>query len=692
MNSETLFHFVFESAQDSIFVKDQNLRYLHVNPAMERLMGMPAGEIVGKTDHELFGVQAGEQIRAADLKVLAGEVFQGEDIFDVQGKMMAFSVVKTPLRDEQGQVVGVCGIARDITAQKAALQILNESEQRLRTLFENASDLIQAVAPDGRILYANRAWQEALGYREEELASLRITDIFAPHCREHCLMVFEQVMKGERIGRVTTTFLTKSQSYLEVEGAISPNILNDKVVSTVGIFRDITEHKRIESALRESEERYRTIFETAAVSIWEEDFFAVKAAVDELRAQGVTDFRAYLEKHPQFIEQAASRIWVRDVNPMTLRMFGAESKEQLLGQISKIFVPETQEILREEILAIAEGQTFFQGETINRTLQGGRLDVLLTITFPTQPEQFHNVLVSLMDISARKQAERESEVQRVYFQQLFENAPVAIALLDTQDRVVRINRAFQQLFGYTPEEAVNRPINDLIIPEALVNEATGLSMAVFGGSTIQKETYRMRKDRSAVPVQVYAAPIQVKGEIVGGYAMYVDLSDRKQKELKLEYVSSHDALTGLFNRAYFENEMRRLEEALILPVSILVGDVDGLKITNDRLGHAMGDELLRAAALILKKTFRSEDVVARIGGDEFAVLLPNTSVEVAERLLLRVEEGVKAYNTAHPILPLSISLGVATAMSPMPLHQLFQEADRRMYAQKEINRARMKNR
>lgn len=690
MGTDSLFHFVYESAQDSIFVKNDLLQYMQVNPAMLKLLNLPVEEVIGKTDLELFGTETGTKFQAIDRRVLNGEIVITEDVFDVNDRQVVFSVVKTPLRDENGNIIGVCGIARDITEQKAAHQLLHESEQRLRTLFDNASDLIQAVSHNGKILYANRAWKEALGYSDEECQNLRIYDIFAPDCREHCLSLFDRVMHGERLGQVTTTFVTKKGQPLEVEGAISPNVLDGQVISTVGIFRDIGERKRIENALRESEERYRKIFETAAVSIWEEDFYLVKVAVNELRGQGVTDFRKYLDEHPQFLEQAAQHITIRDVNEATLRMFGAESKEHLLGNITKIFVPETQDILREEIIAIAEGKTYFEGETVNRTLSGEKIDVLLTISFPTETEKFHSVLVSLMDIRSRKQAERESEIQRVYFQQLFENAPVAIAMLDKRDCVKRVNRAFQKLFGYTPEEAVDRPINDLIIPDALVEEATGLSMAVFGGSVIQKETYRMRKDRTVVPVQVYAAPIEIEGEIVGGYAMYVDISDRKLKEQKLEYISSHDALTGLFNRAFFESELRRLEDHQYMPVSILVGDVDGLKLTNDRLGHAMGDELLRAAGQILKKTFRSLDVVARIGGDEFAVILPNTNVNVAERLLQRVNDGIKSYNDSHPLLPLSISMGVATAISPMPLNQLLQEADRRMYAQKEMNREKKK--
>ena len=688
MNSNALLSAIFESAQDSIFVKDLSLRYIQVNPAMGRLLQLPSEQIIGKTDAELFGDEAARLINDVDRRVLGGEIVSFEDHFPIHGKLHTFSVVKTPLRNEQGEIIGLCGIARDITPEKEAQQQLLENELLFRDLFDNATDLIQSVAADGRFLFVNRAWQEALGYSAEDVKNLRVFDIFAPECQDHCTSIFKRLFAGEKVDTVVTTFLRKDGMPIEVEGVLNKTERDGRVISTVGIFRDISERKRIESALRESEERYRKIFETAGVSIWEEDFSAVKSALDELRAQGVRDFRTYLEEHPQFLQKAAASILVRDVNQTTLRMFGAQSKEQMLGELNKIFVPETMEILKEEILAIAEGRTFFEGETINQTLQGERKYIWLTITFPQERTRFRSVLVSLIDISKIKEAEREIELQRVYFQQLFENTPVAIAMYDSQDRIVRINRAFEKLFGYTPEEVEGKHFNELIIPPELEDEASGLSIAVFGGSAIQKETYRMRKDRTHVPVVVYSAPIELDGEIVGGYAMYVDISDRKLKEQKLEYLSSHDTLTGLFNRAYFENEMRRLEGERIVPVSILVGDVDGLKSVNDRLGHAMGDELLRAAATILKKSFRSVDVVARIGGDEFAIILPEANHEVAERSLRRVQEGIDAYNQTHPLLPLSISMGSATTTVSVPLSDLMREADRRMYDQKALKQAR----
>jgi diguanylate cyclase (GGDEF)-like protein/PAS domain S-box-containing protein len=694
IKQDILFHAIFESAQDGIFVKDGSLRYIQVNPAMERLLGLPRGAIVGRDDEELFGKEVAQQFQKGDRQVLQGKEFSCEDSLEINGQFYVFSVVKTPLRDSKGKIIGICGIARDITLQKQAENALRESETHFRELFENASDLIQSIGPDGRFLYVNRAWQETLGYSAHEIQHLSIADVLAPECREHCLNLFQRVLSGEKAELVTATFLTKDKQRIEVEGSISNRWVGGKIVATVGIYRDLSKRVAYEKALRESEARYRNIFETAAVSIWEEDFSAVKAAIEELRQQGITDFERYLDEHPQFLHLAAQSIRVLDVNQTTLQMFEAQRKEELLDNLTKIIPPDAITILREEILAIAQGKTAFASETSNYTLKGKRIDVLIAITFPPPEdrEAFHRVLVTLMDITARKQVEREIEKQRVLFQQLFENTPVAIAMLDTQDRLVRVNRAFESLFGYTQTEVVGRYINDLIIPPERIEEASGLSLALFSGATIAKETVRMRKDQSLVPVQVYAAPIQIGEDVVGGYAIYLDLTDRKQKEQKLEYLSSHDALTDLYNRAYFEDSLSRCENENLLPVSILVADVDGLKRVNDELGHSAGDELLRSAAEILRASFRAQDVVARIGGDEFAVLVPGADEPIAEQLLRRITSNLKRYNLSHPQSPVHLSYGIATATQPLPLAQLFSQADRKMYEHKAHKRSRQRAR
>src|SRR6267142_1189888 len=174
-----------------------------------------------------------------------------------------------------------------------------------------------------------------------------------------------------------------------------------------GTIQDITEQKRAEAEVRESERRYRYIFQSTGVSIWEQDFSQVKDAIDDLKAKGVQDFRQYLATHPAFVQQAISMVKIIDVNAATVKLFEAQSKDELLVSLHKIFLPEAEEMFAGELIAIAEGGTNFESETVLQTLNGDKLTVLFTMTFPRQPAKLNSVLVSIMDITERKRTEEE---------------------------------------------------------------------------------------------------------------------------------------------------------------------------------------------------------------------------------------------------------------------------------------------
>src|SRR5262245_44474793 len=198
-----------------------------------------------------------------------------------------------------------------------------------------------------------------------------------------------QVESGDELGRL----------------AVRVNAMADALLESTG-------------RLRNSETRYRGIFETVGVSIWEADFSALKAAVDRLKGQGVGALRQHLAAHPEFVQQAISLARLVDVNEATLKLFAAESKDELFESLPKVFVAETGKVFAEVILAVAEGREAFEAEMVLQTLKGETLTVLFTIKFPRVPAEFDTVLVSMTDVTEIRRAEEERRAHLRFFENM----------------------------------------------------------------------------------------------------------------------------------------------------------------------------------------------------------------------------------------------------------------------------------
>ena len=181
------------------------------------------------------------------------------------------------------------------------------------------------------------------------------------------------------------------------------------------------------------------------------------------------------------------------------------------------------------------------------------------------------------------------------------------------------------------------------------------------------------------------------GHVVGIVGIGRDITERKQLEDKLSYLSTHDVLTGLYNRAFFEEALTKLERSDRYPVSVMIIDIDKMKYTNDTQGHAAGDELLRRTAAVLGLPFGKDDVIARFGGDEFAVLLPQTDERAAALALDRLRFRLQEHNRTYHGEPLSLSMGVTTALEYGVLTQTITRADQQMYLDKHARYNRLDN-
>jgi len=294
------------------------------------------------------------------------------------------------------------------------------------------------------------------------------------------------------------------------------------------------------------------------------------------------------------------------------------------------------------------------------------------------------IVATGIDITERKNQEEKLKQQKAYFEQLFNNSTEAIVLLDNKHRVMKINKKFESMFGFKEPELINKNLDDFIIPENLLETGKSYTQKVKQGEKVVGEGIRKTKSGKEINVYLQGFPIKLSDGQIGIYALYKDITERKKREEQIQYLSFHDEMTGLYNRRYFENELKRLEFSRKYPITIVIGDLDGLKIINDNYGHQKGDEYLINMADLLKSAARVEDIVARIGGDEFAVVLPTTNQKEAKRFCQRIQKNIKNFNKDKNLVkPLSISLGFEVMKdSSQSLDKVFNEADQKMYINK----------
>jgi diguanylate cyclase (GGDEF)-like protein/PAS domain S-box-containing protein len=292
-----------------------------------------------------------------------------------------------------------------------------------------------------------------------------------------------------------------------------------------------------------------------------------------------------------------------------------------------------------------------------------------------------------IDITDRKTLYDALQKQNVYFASLFESAPEAIAILDAQDHIMRINGQFTALFGYTEEEAVGQDINALIVPEELSEEGEMLCTKVSSGEGVRAESLRRHKDGHTFWVSLSATRFSVGDEPGKVYAMYQDISARKRAEDDLRALLLVDELTGLPNRrAFITLSEQRLKLAIRMERDVLMIfiDVDHLKHINDTWGHLAGDRALIDTARVLKESCREADIIARLGGDEFVALMTVDSDQTAELVCERIKARVELHNLETPRgHPLSLSVGATRTKSEgTMLADLLAQADTALYEQK----------
>jgi len=501
-----------------------------VNQAWEELTGYSHDEVVGRTPLELnLWADPAQRKNLVETVQKAGKTRTVMQIRQRSGEIhdLLMSAETIHLAGEDYLIT----LAQDITEHREAELALRTSEERYRDMVENISDLICTHDLQGRILSVNRAAVELTGYALDELIGKNLRDFIPPE-NHPTFQSYLSTIQNEKRASGLIIFLTKNgerriweyHNTLRAEGVPNPIVR--------GYARDITEQRRAEKESKDRETRYRSLFEDSPVSLWEEDFSAVKQRLDALRAEGVTDFRAYFASHPQVVAECASLVKVLDVNKMTMILHGAVRKEELLADLSQVFGDPTYSKFADELSMIAEGNHQFEWEGLNQTLSGEKLAVNLRWSVvPGHEQTLDRVIISLVDVTERKRAEAE----RATLQDMIERSRNELYVFDAETlRFQYVNGGALRNLGYSLEQMRS------FTPLDLKTEYTEASFRETIQPLLRHETERLvfetvhrRANGSTYPVEVFLQ-LLTTGERELFLAVINDITHRREAEKKLQ--------------------------------------------------------------------------------------------------------------------------------------------------------------
>ena len=461
-----------------------------------------------------------------------------------------------------------------------------------------------------------------------------------------------------------------------------------------------------------------SVFDLAPVSLWLEDYSGLKKLFDRWRAEGVTDLAAHLDADMAHVRECMAQFRVLRVNQQTLALFAAPDQDALMVGLASVFRDDMAGSVKHELAQLWQGRLSFDNHTVNYTLDGRRLDVHVRVrVLPGHEEAWDRVLVSLEDESERLAADRERAESERYARGLFDHSPVSLwvedfsvvkNLLDgvraqgigdfktflkvhpdfvarcmQEIRVIDVNQQTLRMFGASSKDVLLNNIGRVFRGEMHESFAEQLQ-DLWDGKTFQQRevvNYSLAGDAVNIHMQ-FSVPDSNLHDWGLVLLSLVDITARKKAEAYLEYLGKHDVLTQLRNRAFYAEELNRLTRKGPWPLSVIAIDLNGLKAVNDEQGHAAGDSMLRRVGEVLAKAVDAPACAARIGGDEFSVLLPGIDERGAVALHDRVISMLELNNQFYPGQHLSLAMGIASCQSGDAVEAMIHRADQAMYAEK----------
>ena len=522
-----------------VFVKDEQLRYFLANDATCKLAGVPREDLLGKTDFNFLPKKIAQKIREVDEKVFkTGRTMLVEEHLDVGKGLLTFTSHKSRFTDPATGRKYLVGVAHDITERLKNEQALKESESRYRTLIESAEDHIFQINDSMVILSMNSSAARALGDKRSKLVGLKVKDIFPPPVAARFEMSLREVFSTAKgLVRESTMIVGERQRWINTR--LSP-ITDDKdrVVSVLGVTRDITDRKQMEDALRESEIHYRALFEDSPISLWEQDFSEVKRYIDRLRESGTENIRAYFDNHPEAVTKCASLVKLLNINKTTLEIYGAASIEDFRDGLNTVFTDKSLAVFKEELLFFFTGGTMFEDETESITLRGEKRHTLIrACVAPGYEKTLKKVLVSVVDITERKRVESTM----LFLSSITKQTKDAIIVTDEAFKITYMNEAAEELYGYTLDDLKGKiPVllNVEPIAEAIEKD---IKKTVSSGKVWTGSHRHRRKDGSTFICEFQISPLlDIQERIYSYVSVQRNITDRRRLEAELLNISARE--------------------------------------------------------------------------------------------------------------------------------------------------------
>ena len=407
-----------------------------------------------------------------------------------------------------------------------------------------------------------------------------------------------------------------------------------------------------------------------------------------------------------FIDADDSLIYLKDnnlkyifVNQKTAEFYDLK-KEEMIGK-------DDYQISNEEFASLKESTDRTALDRMERVVEEVQVDgkIYNSNKFPVELiDGSYGVGAYIKDITEDYRQKSRLAIERNKYLQTILSIGDGVIVINNKREIEMINKVAQNLTGWDFREAKGKNYKEILNWRLADNNAKGSGKYISAGEKrdledpieqafatekvqeIQKNVILISRDGSRYYLEDSAAPIKDDtGKIRGVVFVFRDDTEQKKHQEEIKHLSYHDHLTGLYNRRFFKEELKRLDVPRNLPLSIIVSDLNGLKLTNDIFGHTAGDSLLINAAETFKEVCREDDIIARWGGDEFIILLPNTNQKAAWSIIERIKDSYSS--KSFKALTAKISMGVSTKEKPdQNINKILDLAERSMYSSKAINK------